>query len=496
MARMTVRAESVAGMSRGLPGPRPDPVFGSLGNAVRFGRDPIGYAGKLFARFGPLVSISEGDLGRKPPLARWVLVEGSDLYREVAARTDVFHKPPLTKQLYPRGENVGARREALRRWGAGLFNLNGEAHREHREVMMPAFHRTRIEGYCAEMAAITEEELATWVPGSVRPIRDDMMFLTLRIVARCLLGESVTERGDGSICALIQRGLRQLVDPGVFLFPFDLPGLPYRRFLDVVERSDKAVRKTIAEKRARGATEDDMLSMLIQARFDDGSPLNENQIVEHTGVMFIAGQETSANALVWTLLLLSQHPRIAADVLDELEGLLRGSPPSPQQLGSLPLLDGVIRESLRLMSPVPMSARVVMERTELRGHVLPKDTQLLVSLFHTHRAPQVFPHPNAFDPYRWETCKPGPYEYVPFGAGVRTCIGAPFATAELKITLAMLLQRFRFELLPGTRVDRASSVTTTVKGSLPMRIHRQDRNFTRGAGQVRGNFLDMVELPA
>jgi cytochrome P450 len=344
------------------------------------------------------------------------------------------------------------------------------------------------------MAAIVDDELGQWRPGTVRDLRDDMTFLTLRIVARCLVGETVTDRGEGSIGALIQRTLRLGLKPTVFLLPVDVPGLPYRRFLDAVENTDRAVRKAIASKRAGELQGHDMLAMLLQARCEDGARLTEDHVIEHTGVMFIAGQETSANALIWTLLLLSQHPSVAADLLDEIAGAARGGALSAEQIDGLPFLDAVVRESLRVLPPVPMNARIVARDTELRGYALPAGAHLLVSLFHTHRAPGIFDHPDRFDPHRWARCKPGAYEFSPFGVGPRTCIGAQFAVMEIKLVLAMLLQRFRLEFIPGTRVDRAAVITMSVKGRLPMRINPQDRQFARGVGGIAGNIRDMVDF--
>jgi cytochrome P450 len=344
------------------------------------------------------------------------------------------------------------------------------------------------------MAAVVDDELDRWRPGTVRDLRDDMTFLTLRIVARCLVGENVTDRGEGGIGALIQRTLRLGLKPAVFLLPVDVPGLPYRRFLDAVEKTDRAVQKAIASRRAGETQNHDMLAMLLQARCEDGSGLTEDHIIEHTGVMFIAGQETSANALIWTVLLLSQHPSVAADLLDEIEGKGRGGAPSAEQIDELPFLDAVVRESLRVLPPVPMNARIVARDTELRGYALPAGAHLLVSLYHTHRSPDVFHDPNRFDPRRWESCKPAAYEFSPFGVGPRTCIGAQFAVMEIKLVLAMLLRRFRLEFIPDTRVDRATVITMSVKGRLPMRINPQDRQFARGVGGIKGNVRDMVDF--
>ena len=478
--------------SRNLPGPAAVPLVGPLGNAIRFSRDVVGHAGALFGEFGPLVALAGGDLREKPALARWVLVQGADLYREVATRTDDFHKPPLNKQLSPTGDHLTERQKALKRWGAGLFGLNGEAHGEQRRIMMPAFHKSHVETYRSDIVAITEEEFQHWELGSVMDIRRRLQQLTLRIITCCLLGQNAGT-GAGSLADLNQRALSLLISPGVFLLPFDVPGFPYRQLLDVVQETDRAAHRVIEQKR-RGGMDNDLLSMLLKAQMNDAAIFSDDDIVEHTVVIFIAGNETTSNALMWTLLLLSQHPRVAADLLDELEGRLHGAAPTIDQLTELPFLDAVIQESLRVLPPVPLNARVVAHDTQLRGYELPAGTQLLISLFHTQRSPEVFARPNAFDPQRWQTSKPGPYEFAPFGTGLRTCIGAAFAMTELKIMLAMMVQRFRLELLPGTRVNRSARITLSAKGGLPLKVNAQDRQFSRGAGGMLGNVRQMLDL--
>jgi cytochrome P450 len=418
-----------------------------------------------------------------------------ELSREIVSQHGTYHKPPSTKHLHPRGEGLSERKKALQRWGAGLFNFNGEEHKRHRRLLQPAFHRKRIESYCADMIAITDDVLRAWQPGAVRDVRSDMMLLTLRIAAKTLLGETVVERGEGGIGELIQRAIGMLMRPSVFLLPVDVPGTPYHHFLDVVYETDRRIQRTIAAKRARGADEEDLLSTLIQARDEDGSTLSEEHLIEHASVLFIAGHETASSSLTWILFLLSQHPAVAADLLDELDGKLRGAAPTFDLIAELPLLDAVVKEGMRILPAVPLNTRIVGEPTELRGQPLGVGTTVVMSIYHTHRIPELYPRPSAFDPRRWETIHPNAYEYTPFSAGPRTCIGAQFAMTEIKIVLAMLLQRFRVELIPGTRVDRAVSITMSVKGALPMRIEARDRRSDRVAGGVVGDVREMVDLP-
>jgi len=293
----------------------------------------------------------------------------------------------------------------------------------------------------------------------------------------------------------MQRWLMTMVSPAMMLRR-DLPGLPYWRFLNLAREIDQETVTIVRDKRARGASGDtDMLSTLIAARDEDGSALDEDDLIGHTGVIFAAGHETSTNALAWTFLLLSQHPRVASDLSDELDAVLRGAPPSVDDLARLPLLDAVVKESMRVLPPVPMHPRIVAQDSELSGHHLPAGSELFLSIFHMHHDPDVFSNPDAFDPRRWETVKPSVYEYNPFSAGPRMCIGASFATMEIKMVLATLLQRFRLEMPDGARVDPRVAITMAPKGGLRMRVRsRTDR--ARPAGGVRGRVRKLVDLPA
>jgi cytochrome P450 len=149
-----------------------------------------------------------------------------------------------------------------------------------------------------------------------------------------------------------------------------------------------------------------------------------------------------------------------------------------------------------VLPPVLFNGRVTTQPTELGGHRLPTGTEVLASIYHTHHLPELFPHPDRFDPGRWETIAPSAFAYGPFSSGARRCLGASFAQLEIKIVLAMVLQRFRLQCPPSGRVDRSGLIVLAPRGGLPMVVHRQDRRVEEGVGGLRGNIREMVELPA
>jgi cytochrome P450 len=282
---------------------------------------------------------------------------------------------------------------------------------------------------------------------------------------------------------------------GAAVAPFDLPGTPYRRWLDLTHAIDTRMVEVIRQKRKAPGTGRDMLSMLIEARDEDGGTLSEDDLIGHAEVIFAAGHETSSNALSWTLFLLAQHPRVLADLCDELAGTLHGAAPTFEQLAQLPLLDWVVKESLRLFPPAPLNHRITARDTELGQYRIAKGTEVLSSIYHTHRMAELYPDPLRFLPERWAGLDPGPYAYNPFSAGPRMCIGATFALFEIKVVLALLLQRFRLELAPNQRIDRYFGITLAPAGRVLMHVQRPGRAYARRA-PVHGNVSAMVDLSA
>ncbi len=488
------------------PGPLPMRVVGPIGNMLRYFNDPIVSAGRLFARYGNVVSLVKSPVHIASPGPGWgtgklrtatgggvVLVNGAEHNRTVLTQHDRFHMIALPGVLYPVGD-VPERKKPITRMMTGLFHVNGDEHRRHRRLLMPAFAKTRIDAYRDDMVRITEDALARFEPGETRDIHSDLTELTLRIATKTLFGEDEGERGV-KIARMMQSWLMTMFSPWMVLPRLDLPGLPYRRFLDLTHAIDRATVEIVRAKRSRTAPDSpDMLSTLLAAKDEDGSELDEDEVIGHTGVIFAAGHETSTNALAWTLFLLAQHPKFLRDLEDELDAVLAGRAPTIEELGKLPVLDATIKESMRVLPPVPIHPRIVAEDTELAGYRLPVGSEVFLSIFHMHHDPAVFSNPEVFDPRRWETIKPSVFEYNPFSAGPRMCIGASFALMEIKLVLAALLQKFRFELPRGTDVNPRVAITMAPQGGLKMCVRRRSDPLTPPVS-VRGRVRDLVHLP-
>jgi cytochrome P450 len=478
--------------------PGPPARLGGYWNLIRAVNDPIKVMSNLFDRYGPVVSLARGAHPRLfssyPRTEGVVFVRGPELLRQVATNMQTYHRYHLVGPLAP-GPNPTRRQRPLLLFGAGLFDQNEAVHRRSRRLMLPAFHRKRVESYRNLMVQLTAEMAQQWAPGQTINLHHAFTELTMQIVTGALFGVDPHTTGK-RIGQTIQHAIDLGFRVSTLIVQRDWPGTSYSRFLDAVGRIEDEIRRIIYEKRISGEDRGDVLTMLMQARDEeDGSMLSETDLLSHAELLFIAGHETSSNALAFTLLLLSQHPHICADLVDELTTTLGGAPPTVAQLNDLPLLDRVVKESMRILPPVPWNSRIAVAEDNLGGHRILPATEILLSIYHTHRLPEIYTHPQRFDPARWETNDYGIFAYNPFSGGPRMCIGASFATMEIKLVLATLLQRFRFELVENAVINRFVGPTMSIRPGMPMRVLPQDHQFRRGVGNLRGTLREMVEWP-
>ncbi|MEH2135725.1 cytochrome P450 [Nostoc sp.] len=488
-----------------IPGSNPLPIFGNRASVVKLVKDSIGYTDQLFKTYGNVVSLSAGGgTNIYSPLLNCpgtVFTYGPESMRQAISQLDVYSKYPLSGTLY-RKRNDSPRTEPLKHFLVGLFGVNGQTHRQHRKLLMPAFHKQRIDTYRDDMVAISQLLLEKLPVDQPTDIAQVMRMLTLRITAKTLLGSDLGE-GDGKkddvlqVTDTLQKALALQNNPLLRLFPVDLPGLPFQRYLNLIAKLDEKIRTIIRTKQASGVNDSDVLSMLIESQdADSGLTLTEDELLGHTSAIFSAAHGTSANALTWTLFLLSQHPNINADLVDELQSVLQGEAPTIEQLHQLPLLERVIKESMRILPSVPWNLRVTSQLTQLENYELPIGTEVFVSIYKTHRMPEIYLQPEKFNPQRWENFEPTIFEYNPFSAGTRLCIGAGFAMMEIKIILAMLLQEYRLEFSSRYPIARSSGIPVLYpKYGMQMLVRQQDRQFTQGVGGVQGNVRQMVDLP-
>jgi cytochrome P450 len=232
-----------------------------------------------------------------------------------------------------------------------------------------------------------------------------------------------------------------------------------------------------------------VLDVMLQARA--AGMMDDEELIGQTITIFNAAYHTTTYALTWAQFLLAQHPSVMRRLDAELQTLPADGPPGVDEVMRLPLLDRVIKESLRLLPSVVYLPRIAAERTTLGPHKLPAGTMIVASPYMSHHLPDVFPEPERFLPDRWAT-SPAPWGYIPFGAGARLCLGAPLATLIIKLTMHQVFRRFRLQVQPGANIERHGTLSLGAKHGVPVVLHAADGAFT--ASPVVGSIHEMVDL--
>ena len=370
--------------------------------------------------------------------------------------------------------------------------MTGPEHRQRRQLIVPPFHRKAVQGYHDIMVELVQTVIAEWETDSTIDIHEKVRALTLRLASVVLFSHDPAEAYP--IGRLIEDWLTRCFCGWALLCPLPIPGTPYQGMLRQAERIENALLAMIARRREHPAAQSDVLSILMEARDNDGRAIPDAELVGQVTLLFMASFETTTAALTWTLLLLAQHPAVMHELMDEIENVLGDASPRAEQLSQLPFLEDVIKESMRILPPVPYTVRVAQQDLTLGPLALPPQTRVIASHYLTHHLPELYPEPERFRPHRWREINPNQYEYLPFNAGPRICIGAAFATQLLKISLAMILQRFRFTVVPGTRIDRVVAISMNPRHGLPMIVAKKDRNYS--VSEVRGQINEMVKFPS
>ena len=339
--------------------------------------------------------------------------------------------------------------------GNGLVTSEGDFWRRQRRLAQPAFHRQRISSYGDVMVQYAQRAIASWKPGERRDLARDMTRLTLEIVVKTLFNSDVSYDAD-HIGQILSGLVKPFASQATLKWILDnrLPTPGHRRYFRAVSEIDRIVYRIIAERRASGYDEGDLLSMLLHAQDDDGSQMTDAQLRDEVMTLFLAGHETTALALSWSWYLLATHPQAEQKFHAELDEVLGGRAPNVSDLPKLKYTEMIAKEAMRLYPPAYAIGREAIEETEIGGFSVPKRTQVFAFPWVTHRDPRYFEEPDSFKPERWESTEQLPkYAYFPFGGGPRQCIGNYFAMMEIVLLLATIGQRFRFSLDPGHTVE-------------------------------------------
>jgi len=339
-----------------------------------------------------------------------------------------------------------------------LLLLDGARHLRERRLMLPPFHGERMQAYGRLMRDLTDRVIDEWPVGRPFPIHTAMQRLTLDVILRAVFGLDEGATLDRLRTALL-RLVRFATGPvGLLLF---IPGLnanlgplsPAGHFVRLKEAVDRLLYAEIAARRADGdPARNDILSLLLEARYEDGSAMPDEALRDEMMTLLLAGHETTATSLAWTFHYLLGREDVLAELAAERRQVAGDGPIEPEHLGRLEYLDAVIKETQRLCPVVPFIGRLLKAPARIGGYDLPAGVIASPAIWLVHRRPDVWPDPLRFTPTRFLGLRPSPYAFLPFGGGVRRCIGAAFATYEMKVVLSRILARTELRAAPGARV--------------------------------------------
>jgi cytochrome P450 len=363
--------------------------------------------------------------------------------------------------------------------GEGLLTSEDAVHLRQRRLMQPAFHRDRVAAYASTMVSYADRVRSGWSEGATLDVAREMSRLTLLIVGKTLFDTDVESqaRDVGDAMSGLMNSFWTLMLPfGATLERLPIPRL--RRGRKARERLDAIIYGIIGERRASGGDRGDLLSMLLMARDDQdkGRGMTDRQVRDEAMTIFLAGHETTANALTWTWYLLSQSPDIERRLHEEIDRVLAGRLPTVADVDRLPYTTRVVTESMRLYPPAWLVGRRAVNEYSIGDYSVPPRSIVVMSQWIVQRDPRHYPEPERFDPDRWTPAFKAAlprFAYFPFGGGPRQCIGESFAWMELVLVLATIAQRWRFDLVAGHPVVPHAAVTLRPKYGMKMTARKR-----------------------
>lgn len=439
---------------------------------LAFRSDPLGFLSRLAKDYGDVAHFRIGGM------EYWLLNDPELIHEVLVKEAHRFTKGPALQR-------------AKTTLGEGLLTSEGEFHRRQRRLAQPVFHAQRVAVYAPAMVEHARRTRERWAEGTRLDLHQEMMRLTLTIVADALFGDDIEQHVreiSEAMTVNVQMFTRALMPWGALLNR--LPLKSNRRYLEARQRLFDTIQRMVERRRAEGEHRNDFLSLLLRAHDaeGDGGGMSDEQLRDEAITIFTAGHETTANALAFTGYLLAKHPDIQARWHAEVDQVLGQRLATAEDLPKLPYTRACLAEAMRLYPPAWTIGRRAKEECPIGEYVMPAGTVVLMSQWVMHHDERYWPEPMKFDPGRWLGEQRGgrpKFAYFPFGGGARQCIGEPMAWLEGVLVLATLGQRWWLELAENREPKLEPTITLRPKGGIGV-VVREKRNWVgkSGIGEV------------
>lgn len=419
----------------------------SLAYTLRYFLDPIETSEKLSGQYGTFVRFhNRFRLGNLP--SDIIFAARPSLYREILGRPAIWRTVSIAAS--------GRRGHASRRLSNGIVRMQGKRHAHYRRLIVPPLRQASVSQLGADMVQTASSVVSRWPTGEVTDLWAHIRKLMRGFAIAHLFGAD--HKNGEPIAEQINEMAAESWALGTNILRFNIPGSKYAKGLKRAEELERAI---IAWARSKEGALDphDLLSIIVNNADENGFQPSEALLSGHVPTLFGAAYETCQIVMIWTLVLIARHPEIAANLRDEITQNSGDGPADFAALNDLPLLDRVVKESMRVLPPVPNQYRVALEDTALSDVEIRKKSRAILSAFILNRDPDIYPEPRRFLPGRWEGIDPTPFEYAAFSAGPRSCPGYFFGMSVVKVALATILSKYSIAFAENQKIDYRVGVT-------------------------------------